>query len=63
MGFPHDTAKISKVPGFQGEAITQRIGYLERLSEQRLSSGSINEWMSKEDIMQEIAILKGEKGL
>jgi hypothetical protein len=55
--------KLSKVPGFQGEAITLRIGYLERLSEQQPSRESINEWMSKEEIIQEITILKGEKGL
>jgi hypothetical protein len=55
--------KLSKVPGFQGEAITLRIGYLERLSQQQPSRESINEWMSKEEIIQEIAILKGEKGL
>lgn len=54
--------KLSKVPGFQGEAITQRIDYLERISKQQPSRESINEWMSKEEILQEIAILKGEKG-
>jgi len=54
--------KLSKVPGFQDEAITQRIDYLERISKQQPSRESINEWMSKEEIMQEIAILKGEKG-
>ena len=52
--------KLSKVPGFQGEAITQRIDYLERISKQQPSRESINEWMSKEEILQEIAILKGE---
>lgn len=54
--------KLSKVPGFQGEAITQRIDYLERISKQQPSRESINEWMSKEEILQEVAILKGEKG-
>jgi len=54
--------KLSKVPGFQDEAITQRIDYLERISKQQPSRESINEWMSKEEILQEIAILKGEKG-
>lgn len=54
--------KLSKVPGFQDEAITQRIDYLERISKQQPSRESINEWMSKEEILQEVAILKGEKG-
>jgi hypothetical protein len=54
--------KLSTIPGFQGEAIVQRIGYLERISEQQPNRKTINDWMSKEEIMQEIAILKGENG-
>jgi tetratricopeptide (TPR) repeat protein len=52
--------KLSTNAGFQGEAIVQRIAYLERISEQQLDRKTINDWMSKEEIMQEIAILKGE---
>lgn len=53
--------KLSSIQEYKEEALIQRIAYLERLTMQS-DQNALGDWMRREEIIKEIAILQGKIG-